>query len=331
MAPDLDVESLVPGFLEEARHTLESIADDLAALDTPDHPSTAATRFTRATRALHTIKGTAACLGLSDIAEAAHHAESRLVPGRAPTTRPDAEAMAHARQWLDRLASLCARPNEDALPPPSPAPPPPDRTAGAYIPLDDLLREHASLMVARARALGLAVSAGVTSDSTIGVHRRHGWPLRRALIHALNNCVDHAAEPPSARLARGKPEALSVTISARREHDRLRLSIEDDGPGIDSERVVTRASALGLLAGTIEYPDAEALILAPGVTGAPEATPRSGRGLGLDAAAGAIAEFGGSVSVTSRPGAGLTLAFLIPLLNRAFASTDTGSESASAA
>lgn len=313
MAIDFDVAPLVPGFLAEARETLASLAPDVEGLFGQRAGECAA----RLVRVLHTIKGTASCMHLDDVAEAAHRAESVLLAwwgggrGAGPVGEPA------IRAWLVRLATLCDGAEIAGVGV--------GHDAGAS--LCEILEQHAGLMRARARRAGLEVRSRVLVRRDLSTSRFDAPALRRALLHVLNNCVDHAAQPSDVRESLGKAPVMAVTLGALVSDGSLVVSIADDGPGVDLERVASTARDLGLHHGP--GADAEAsLILFPGVTSRPGATPSAGRGLGLDAAAASIAESGGSVSVTSEAGVGTTLTFRIPLLNRAAGSDDTASDGA---
>lgn len=125
--------------------------------------------------------------------------------------------------------------------------------------------------------------------------------LREPLLHLVRNAVDHGIESPEERRARGKSEQGTVQVVASLEHGRLRITVEDDGRGLDTAAIARRIRAQG------EEPprDARSLarrLLAGGVTTRAEATAISGRGVGLDLVRAAMERIGGSVDVTWRAG-----------------------------
>jgi two-component system, chemotaxis family, sensor kinase CheA len=67
------------------------------------------------------------------------------------------------------------------------------------------------------------------------------------LVHLLRNALDHGIEPPAERRAAGKPETGTLRLSAARERSRIVIRVEDDGRGIQRERVVARAVEAGLV------------------------------------------------------------------------------------
>lgn len=125
--------------------------------------------------------------------------------------------------------------------------------------------------------------------------------LREPLLHLVRNAVDHGIESPEQRRARGKPEQGTVRVTASLEQGRLRITVEDDGEGLDTAAIARRLRAQG------EEPPREARalarrLLAGGVTTRTEATSISGRGVGLDLVRAAMERIGGSVDVAWRAG-----------------------------
>ncbi|HEX2993232.1 MAG TPA: chemotaxis protein CheA, partial [Anaerolineales bacterium] len=105
------------------------------------------------------------------------------------------------------------------------------------------------------------------------------------LIHLVRNSVDHGIEAPAERLALGKPEYGTITMTARHEQGRIMLTVEDDGGGIDGEKLRNKAIQKGLIspeeaAGLTEQQAVELMFL-PGLSTAAQATEFSGRGVGL--------------------------------------------------
>jgi two-component system chemotaxis sensor kinase CheA len=126
--------------------------------------------------------------------------------------------------------------------------------------------------------------------------------LALAVTHAIRNAIDHGIEAPASRTAGGKAAEGLVTVRARVEEDRLEITIEDDGAGIDFDAVRRRAGRSGLS-------DAELanLLFEPGFSTARALTDVSGRGVGLDAVKNAVVRVGGAVEIASRHGQGTTL------------------------
>jgi len=141
--------------------------------------------------------------------------------------------------------------------------------------------------------------------------------LNEPLLHVVRNAVDHGIETPDRRLAAGKPEVGKIRIAARREKDSIVIDVQDDGAGIDLDRVRERAIEAGLLHPGLaeDLPPGEiaALIFRPGVSTAREVSAVSGRGVGMDAVKATIESLGGVVELRSERGAGTTTSVVVPI------------------
>ena len=141
--------------------------------------------------------------------------------------------------------------------------------------------------------------------------------LNDPVLHLLRNAIDHGIEPPEERRMRGKPPRGTVKLSVRRVSDRVVLDVEDDGRGMDVERLKSVAIERGLI--TVDEAkglgEREALLLstAPGVSTATTVTDISGRGVGMDAVKRAVEAVGGTLEIISRKGAGTIFRLSLPL------------------
>jgi two-component system chemotaxis sensor kinase CheA len=106
------------------------------------------------------------------------------------------------------------------------------------------------------------------------------------IVHLLRNCVDHGIESPEQREAAGKPPRGTIHLSAEREREHVRLTVIDDGRGMDAEAIWGKAVAAGRVDETDrgDYTDEDVLLLSctPGLSTARQATKVSGRGVGMD-------------------------------------------------
>jgi two-component system chemotaxis sensor kinase CheA len=141
--------------------------------------------------------------------------------------------------------------------------------------------------------------------------------LNDPLVHLVRNAVDHGLELPSVRKEAGKPPDGRLEIDARREKDSIRISVADDGRGIDLESVRDRAVAAGHLHADLaeDLPPQEIahLVFRPGLSTALEVSDFSGRGVGMDAVKATIESLGGRVELDSQPGLGTTISLLVPV------------------
>ncbi len=137
------------------------------------------------------------------------------------------------------------------------------------------------------------------------------------LVHLVRNAIDHGVEPPAERRERGKAELGRLVVDARREKDSIRISVSDDGAGIDLDAVRARAVDAGLvhegLAEDLPPDEVAALVFRPGLSTKPEVSDISGRGVGMDAVKATIESLGGRVELESRPGLGTTTSLVVPI------------------
>ncbi len=134
------------------------------------------------------------------------------------------------------------------------------------------------------------------------------------LTHLVRNSCDHGIEPPAERLARGKPEAGTVTLAASQQGGSICIEVRDDGRGLSRARLLAKARERGLHAPD-SLGDAEvwALIFAPGFSTAETVTEVSGRGVGMDVVQRNVAALGGEIEIDSAAGRGLSVRVRLPL------------------
>jgi two-component system chemotaxis sensor kinase CheA len=132
--------------------------------------------------------------------------------------------------------------------------------------------------------------------------------LTEPLMHIIRNCIDHGIELPEARKNKGKPETGTIKISAIQSGNYVLIHIEDDGNGIDVEKVRLKAVDKGILKPTDTHSPKEILdlIFLPGFSTAQSLTEVSGRGVGMDVVKQRIKDLRGEVIVDSISGKGTT-------------------------
>jgi two-component system chemotaxis sensor kinase CheA len=133
----------------------------------------------------------------------------------------------------------------------------------------------------------------------------------------VRNSCDHGVEPPAVREAAGKPRKGVIRLTASQEGDHILLGIEDDGAGMDPEKLKGIAIKRGILDadGAARMSDNEAynLIFAPGFSTKTEITDVSGRGVGMDVVKTGISSVNGSIFIDSEKGKGTRLQIKVPL------------------
>jgi len=141
--------------------------------------------------------------------------------------------------------------------------------------------------------------------------------LEDPLIHLVRNAIDHGIEPPEERIMAGKPEIGTVKLGAYQEGDRIIIYIEDDGRGIDPEKVKKKAVEKGLITPeqAVNMSDKEAyeLIFLPGFSTAEQVSDVSGRGVGMDVVASTIHSLRGNIEIESKLGSGTKIIMKLPL------------------
>jgi two-component system, chemotaxis family, sensor kinase CheA len=136
------------------------------------------------------------------------------------------------------------------------------------------------------------------------------------LMHLIRNAIDHGIESEEERIALGKRNSGTVTLEARNAGNEVLIIVEDDGKGLDKQKILSKAVNHGI----IKKPENElsdkeifSYIFLPGFSTNDEVTEFSGRGVGLDVVAKNIEAVGGSVSVESTEAKGTCITMKIPL------------------
>ncbi len=137
------------------------------------------------------------------------------------------------------------------------------------------------------------------------------------LVHLIRNSVDHGIEPQEDRVAAGKPIKGRVVLRAFHKGNSVAIEIEDDGKGIDPDKMREVAIRKGIIspedAKQLDDREAMELIFAPGFSSAETITDISGRGVGMDVVRTNIKNLKGSVNITSEIGKGTRFTLLLPL------------------
>ncbi|NPD24188.1 hybrid sensor histidine kinase/response regulator [Corallococcus exiguus] len=156
----------------------------------------------------------------------------------------------------------------------------------------------------------------VIENADIGVDRSMLADVRDALVHLLRNAVDHGLESPDFRQQMGKPDTGRIRIRVRVDGDMLHIEVEDDGRGMDTERLKQVAINKRLLspvqAAALSEREAIELIFRPGFSTREQVSELSGRGVGMDVVKRKVETLGGSVGVQSRQGRGTTITLRLP-------------------
>ncbi len=136
------------------------------------------------------------------------------------------------------------------------------------------------------------------------------------IMHMIRNSMDHGIELPEERLQKGKPAKGRITLAAKNIGGEIVITISDDGQGLDTDVLMKKARANGLLTKPeSEYTDKEifGFIMLPGFSTNKEVTEFSGRGVGMDVVRQNLEKVGGTLSIDSKWGEGTTFTIKIPL------------------
>jgi len=247
--------------------------------------------------------------GEFDALELTRHDDLDRLSGRIAEVGADGQMLeAELGEQLDAIAELAARL---------------DRAQGALrdtalrtrmIPVADIAARLARAARQAARMAGKPVELTIHGREQL-FEARLLQALVEPLGHLIRNAVDHGLEDPEARSAAGKAATGRIDISFERAGGgQLRVVLEDDGRGLDIDRVRQRAVERGMEIGDWDDPAEVARVLcAPDFSTRDEATQLSGRGLGLGLVAEAVAEHRGRLEVGAAPNGGFRVVASLPL------------------
>ncbi len=139
--------------------------------------------------------------------------------------------------------------------------------------------------------------------------------LTDPIMHMVRNSIDHGIEAPADRTMAGKPPCGTVQLKAYRQADHIQIEINDDGRGLNKDRILAKARERGLVAEGAYLADSEIfqLIFEPGFSTAEKITDISGRGVGMDVVKKQIQKLRGKIDIQSTPGKGTTFFLKLPL------------------
>jgi len=166
------------------------------------------------------------------------------------------------------------------------------------------------------RELNKKVELKITGDQ-VKMDKMVLESLKDPIIHIIRNSIDHGIESPEVRIAKGKPETGLITIVITEDHSQIRISISDDGQGIDINKVAETAINNNLLSkselNSMSMQEITDLIFRSGVSTKQIITDVSGRGVGLDVVKVNIANINGHVNVKTEANTGTTFELRVPL------------------
>lgn len=135
------------------------------------------------------------------------------------------------------------------------------------------------------------------------------------LVHMIRNSIDHGIEMPDERATKGKPATGAIWLRAYHKGGNIVIEIEDDGQGLNREKIIKKGKEKGLIKNTegLSTFEIDNLIFQAGFSTADKITDVSGRGVGMDVVKKTIDKLRGKVEINSRPGEGSTFTIKVPL------------------
>lgn len=185
------------------------------------------------------------------------------------------------------------------------------------VPLTNTFQKMNRIVFDVSRKLGKDIEFVMVGDTT-EVDKNIIEHISDPLMHLVRNAVDHGIETNEERAASGKPDKGKVILSARTEAGKVWISVEDNGTGLNREKILAKARRQGILDDSkpdAAYTDKEVyqLITLPGFSTNEQVTEYSGRGVGMDVVVQNIQAIGGSLEIESTPGYGSIMSLKIPL------------------
>ena len=183
------------------------------------------------------------------------------------------------------------------------------------IPVSNMLRRMTRLVHDLTSKSGKKVDLKIIGEET-EVDKTVIETITDPLIHIIRNALDHGLESPEERVENGKPEVGTLKITAKHEEGEVWILIEDDGRGLNKEKILSKAAGKGLIQGdgsNMSEKEVCNLIFLPGFSTADKVTDISGRGVGMDVVRQNIEKIKGKVEIKTEKGKGTTFILRIPL------------------
>ena len=185
------------------------------------------------------------------------------------------------------------------------------------VPLTNTFQKMNRIVFDVSRKLGKDIEFEMIGENT-EVDKNIIEHISDPLMHLVRNAVDHGIEDPDERAASGKTEKGKISLWAKTESGKVWIGVQDNGKGLNREKILAKARRQGLLDNTkedSEYKDNEVyqLITLPGFSTNENVTEYSGRGVGMDVVVSNLQSVGGTLEIESTPGEGSLMCLKIPL------------------
>lgn len=182
------------------------------------------------------------------------------------------------------------------------------------IPIRQLFGRMARLVRDLARKSGKQADLVLTGEDT-ELDRDMVEELADPLMHMMRNSMDHGAEMPDVRIARGKSPVARLELKAYHKGGFINIEVSDDGQGLMRDKILAKAKERGMISAGEHLSDQEIFkfIFEPGFSTADKVTDVSGRGVGMDVVRKHVAKLRGRIDITSVAGKGTTFVIKLPL------------------
>ncbi len=184
------------------------------------------------------------------------------------------------------------------------------------VPMDSIYSKFPKVVRDISKKLGKKVEFKHYGDN-VEIDKAMIEGLTDPLMHIIRNSLDHGIETTAEREQTNKPEVGSITISAEQANGQMIITIEDDGRGVNSERVAKKALENGLIDenqyNSMTDNEKAMLIFGAGLSTADTITDISGRGVGMDVVKTNIQKLGGAIKLDTHLGEGTVITIMLPL------------------
>ncbi|MFC1479618.1 chemotaxis protein CheA, partial [Planctomycetota bacterium] len=182
------------------------------------------------------------------------------------------------------------------------------------VPLHPTFQKMTRLVRDLARKSSKAVQF-ITEGEDTEIDRNMVDIINDPLVHIIRNAVDHGIETNENRKKAGKPKQSIVKLSALSQGENIIVKVEDDGKGLDRDKIIQKSIQRGIIASGegLTDRDIQNLIFEPGFSTADEVSDISGRGVGLDVVREGVEALRGTITIASIPGQGTSFTIRLPL------------------
>ena len=184
------------------------------------------------------------------------------------------------------------------------------------VPMDSIYSKFPKVVRDISKKLGKKVEFKHYGDN-VEIDKAMIEGLTDPLMHIIRNSLDHGIEMPEDRVKSGKSDTGTISISAEQANGQMIITIEDDGKGVDSEKVAQKALEKGQIDenqfASMSHNDKALLIFGAGLSTADQITDISGRGVGMDVVKTNIHKLGGIIKLDTELGKGTVITIMLPL------------------